>query len=174
MGYNAIRYGILLIVTKREAVAATADAVLIFAAGVTIFIGIVVILRFVMEKVDPIMVEAIDRVFAVNVDAWMFEVTTRLFIERVDPWIVEVNIALDVNVDPISVENVMNCVWIVETWIVDTNKVEAIERVFNVIVDPWIVEAINRVFIERVDPWIVEVNIVLDVSVDPCKIDIEI
>ena len=78
------------------------------------------------------------------------------------------------SVDPISVENVMNCVWIVETWIVDTNKVDAIERVFNVIVDPWIVEAINRVFIERVDPWIVEVNIVLDVSVDPCKIDIEI
>jgi hypothetical protein len=69
MGYNAIRYGILLIVTKREAVAATADAVLIFAAGVTIFIGIVVILRFSMEIVDPNIVDAIDRVLAVNVDA---------------------------------------------------------------------------------------------------------
>jgi hypothetical protein len=89
-------------------------------------------LRFVMEKVDPTKVEAIDRVLAVNVDAWMVEVTTRVFIERVDPWNVEVNIVLDVSVDPVSVENVMNCVWIVETWTVDTNKVESIVRVLIV------------------------------------------
>jgi hypothetical protein len=75
-------------------------------------------------------------------------------------------------VDPVNVENLTNCDWTVETWIVDPVNVELTVRLFVLMNPVCNVEFTVRLFVVIVDPVNVELTVRLFVLMNPvCNVE---